>query len=102
MKHSRILALTLSLVLSLGLMTGCQKNEPASSQPEVSSPAVSTPDTSVPDQQPEEFIDMDVMMISGPTGVGAAYMMRDLPGEPVWNFSVVTDNSEIAAALNSG
>lgn len=103
MKHTRIFALALSAALSLSLMSGCQKSQPAASTPEASSPAISTPDTSAPDTSTtDELLDMDVMMISGPTGVGAAYMMRDFPGEPIWNFSVVTDNSEIAAALNSG
>lgn len=101
MKHTRILALALSLAMSLSLMTGCQKSQPT---PEVSSPAASTPETSTPDaSSSDETLEIaNVMMISGPTGVGAAYMMRDFPGEPLWNFSVVTDNSEIAAALNSG
>ena len=103
MKLSRILALALGLAMSLSLMTGCQKSQPTpeASSPAVSTPEASTPDTPAPDETPADLT-ANVMMISGPTGVGAAYMMRDYPGEPLWNFSVVTDNSEIAAALNSG
>ncbi len=99
MKRTRILALALSLVMSVGLLSGCQKQEqPSDSQPSASSsPAAST----------ETAISANVMVLSGPTGVGAAKMMEDNsldtnPGSRTWNFTVAADNSEVMPAINTG
>ena len=87
---NRIFALLMCAVMVLGL-AACGK-EPAVSGSDVSgevSGNVSTPETVV-----------NVMAMSGPTGVGAAKMMADaLPG---YNFSVVSGNDEVAPALAKG
>lgn len=104
MKYPRLLPLALSLIVSVGVLTSCQQAEPhsATSSATVSSSA----STSTPDDT-ESVTNANVMVISGPTGVGAAYMMEhngvdETPGSHTWNFSVVTDNSEVMAALNNG
>lgn len=87
----RTLALLLCAVMVLGL-AACGK-EPAVSgsvSGEISGD-VSTP-------APETVV--NVMAMSGPTGVGAAKMMADaLPG---YHFTVVSGNDEVAPALAKG
>ena len=68
MKSIRILALALSLALSVSLLGGCQKSGNASGSVSSSSPDASAPVLSS---------DVNVSFLSGPTGVGAAKMMED-------------------------
>ena len=115
MKRNRFLALALGLVMTVGLLSGCQKapadssspaQSPASSSPAVSQPDVSQPDVSTPEDI-EASASANVMVLSGPTGVGAAYMMEqngidEGPGSRTWNFTVAVDNSEVMPAINTG
>ena len=92
----RTLALMMSLVLLLGI-TACGKpaaggsaSDPA---PEVSQPGISVGEPA------------KVMVMSGPTGVGAAKMMADSAAAgdaAAYNFSVVAGNDEVAPALAKG
>lgn len=111
MKRSRILAALLCLTLVAGLFSGCQKKptEPAVSTPGASSsqkPNPSQPDVSEP---AAEQTKINFTVLSGPTGVGAAYLMDNYgasasPADcPIaLNSTVVADNSEVMAALTSG
>lgn len=111
MKRNRILALALGLVMTVGLLSGCQKapadaSSSASQSGASSSPAVSQPDASTSDDI-EAVTSANVMVLAGPTGVGAAKMMEDNgiddnPGSRTWNFTLAADNSEVMPAINTG
>ena len=107
MKRNRIFALLLAMTMSVGLLSGCQKQDeqPAASSSAAASSgaAASTPDSTEP------VVSANVMVLSGPTGVGAAKMMEDntsteqtSPGDRTWNFTVAADNSEVMPAINTG
>ena len=90
----RTLSLFLAAALTLPLLAGCgpKTTSESSSQPGGS-------DTSSMVDSSEAVTSLpNVMVLYGPTVVGAAKMMSD--GGAV-NFEVVTDNSEIQAALNN-
>ena len=90
----RTLALMMSLILLLGI-TACGKPAATGSAsdptPEISQPEVGEPTR--------------VMVLSGPTGVGAAKMMADnaAAGDAAaYDFTVVAGNDEVAPALAKG
>ena len=92
----RTLALMMSLVLLLGI-TACGKPAASGSAsdpaPEVSQPGISVGEPA------------KVMVMSGPTGVGAAKMMADSAAAgaaAAYNFTVVAGNDEVAPALAKG
>ncbi len=92
----RILASLLCAVMVLGL-AACGK--PAASSGSVSGD--SSGDVSTP--APETVV--NVMALSGPTGVGMSKMMADKDATSItspYNFTVVADNSEVGAALTKG
>lgn len=106
----RTLSLLLTAALALSLLAGCgPKNPPAgtsssapgssssSSQPDGSGDASSTGDTSAAHGPTPRL-----MVLSGPTGVGAAKLMADADaGTPAATVEVVTDNTQVQAALNN-
>ncbi len=104
----RTLSLLLTATLALSLLAGCgPKNPPAgtsssapgssSSQPDGSGDASSTGDTSAAHGPTPRL-----MVLSGPTGVGAAKLMADADaGTPAATVEVVTDNTQVQAALNN-
>ena len=106
MKLSRILALALSLAVSVTLLGGCQKSEtPSASSSAAADSSVSTPDGSAPDvSRPAGDVGANVTFLSGPTGVGAAKMMEDnaASDSPAWNISIAATNDEIVPMLNQG
>jgi NitT/TauT family transport system substrate-binding protein len=90
----------LSAILLLGL-AACGKSTPAAS----TSGAASGTDVSVSTQAPSDPV--NVMVLSGPTGVGAAQMMTQpatsVIAEPSpYNFTVVAGNDEVAPAIAKG
>lgn len=87
----RTLSLLMCLVMILGI-SACGK--PAAS---VSGSASSTPDVSQSEITPAQ--QTNVMVMTGPTGVGAAQMMSD---KDAYNFTVVAGNDEVAPALAKG
>jgi len=95
---NRTLALLLCLVMALGL-AACGK--PASSDASSSTPEVSQ-------SQPEasHVPVVNVMVMTGPTGIGAAQMMAanaSLSAQAVsYNFTAVAANDEVAPALAKG
>lgn len=108
----RTLSLLLTAALSLTLLAGCGP-KPASSGSASSAPGASSsqPDASgasssgQPAGSTSEPGDSNassgprLMVLSGPTGVGAAKMMSDKDG--ISSVEVVTDNAEVQAALNN-
>ena len=105
----RTLSFLLTAALSLSLLAGCgPKNPPAgtsssapgssSSQPDGSGDASSTGDTSAAHGPTPRL-----MVLSGPTGVGAAKLMADADaGTPAATVEVVTDNTQVQTALANG
>ncbi len=114
----KAIALALSLSLSLSLLTGCAKTQ-TPVDPET--PAVTTP--ADPDLSPEDIqptdpddvsptpsvqMDMDplnLVVLAGPTGVGAAKLMTDADaGTTVvpYNITVEADNQVVTALLTTG
>lgn len=105
----RTLSLLLTAALSLSLLAGCgPKNPPAgtsssapgssSSQPDGSGDASSSGDTSAAHGPTPRL-----MVLSGPTGVGAAKLMADADaGTPAATVEVVTDNTQVQTALANG
>lgn len=121
----RTLSLLLTAALSLSLLAGCgPKNPPAgTSSSAPGSASSSQPDGSVSEpggNTSEGFTMPKVMVLSGPTGVGAAKLMADgdyarehleetgIPMTPdgkvyvVDNITVVTDNTQVQTALANG
>ena len=105
----RTLSLLLTAALALSLLAGCgPKNPPAggssssapgssSSQPDVSG---SGDASSAGDTSAENGPVPRLMVLSGPTGVGAAKMMADADaGTPAATVEVVTDNKQVTDAL---
>ena len=102
------LALLLAAVMAFSMLAGCggKKTDPGTSAPAASTPAVSQPAGSAAssaDPSTEQAEAVKVMVMSGPTGVGAARMMSAEVVNPdpkvVYDYSVVTDNSEVMNAL---
>ena len=101
----RTLSLLLAAALSLGLLAGCGRSgssSSGSSQPEGSGGSSSS--SSSQERQPAEEIDF--MVLNGPTGVGASwlldnYSLENAPEDAPFalNATVVADNSEVTAAL---
>lgn len=118
----RYISLFLCLVLTLTVLAGCQKNDPPSgtsgsgSQPKTDQsqpgPGSSTgagtnpvePVNPAGPSTPEPAVSTEtvkVMVLSGPTGVGAAKLMADDAAQdrPAYQFEVVADNSQVTTAL---
>ena len=105
----RTLSFLLTAALALSLLAGCgPKNPPAgtsssapgssSSQPDGSGDASSSGDTSAAHGPTPRL-----MVLSGPTGVGAAKLMADADaGTPAATVEVVTDNTQVQTALANG
>lgn len=91
----RTISLLMCLVMLLGI-TACGKPAAnvSSSGASSSAPGVSQ---SQPEVTPEQKV--NVMVMTGPTGMGAAQMMS---GNTAYNFTVAAGNDEVAPALAKG
>ncbi len=113
----KLTALLLALALCLALAAcGSSQTGSAASQDDSAGAGASTssagnaPDASQPDESGEtatDFAGTDINMavLSGPTGIGAVKLMeRNDNGETVnhYNFTVATDNSAVVAGLANG
>lgn len=105
MNMKKTLSLLLAAAMTLSLLAGCgSKTNDSSSQP-VDNTSASVSQS----QQPVDKTDVNFMALSGPTGVGAAYLMKYYSAEtspadcPVaLNSTVVADNKEVTDALVNG
>ena len=115
MKKLTALLLALALCLALAACGGSQTGSAASQDDSAgagasTSSAGNAPDASQPDESGEtatDFAGTDINMavLSGPTGIGAVKLMeRNDNGETVnhYNFTVATDNSAVVAGLANG
>ena len=111
----RTLSLLLTAALALSLLAGCGPKTPAggssSSAPgSASSQDGSGQDSSAGQSTPEtEVPAIRFMALSGPTGVGASWLMDSYSAENrfegmpfVLDSTIVTDNTEVQAALTNG
>lgn len=116
----RTLSLLLTVALSLSLLAGCgPKNPPAGTSSSAPGSSSSQPDGSASEpggNASEGFTLPKVMVLSGPTGVGAAKLMADheyaVANSPeglgqtpdgkwdiIHSVEVVTDNAQVQSAL---
>ena len=93
----RTIALMMCLVMALGL-AACGKPSASSGS------ASSTPEVSQSQPEVTPGPQVNVMVMTGPTGVGAAQMMaaNALSATPTYNFTAVAANDEVAPALAKG
>ena len=102
----RSLSLLLTAALALSLLAGCAPRTTSNgSDPSTPDPTVSgsdQPDVSQP--APEGQTEVNLMVLSGPTGVGAAKLLHDNELDASgnhYNVTVATDNTEVTAALTN-
>lgn len=108
MKRTKLLPLLLSALLLLSA-SGCRPAEaPSQSGGAISSVSSSTSSSGIPAPN-DEILPIDLAVLSGPTGVGAAYLMEyyapeHVPADSPISVSsvVVTENSEATALLSNG
>ena len=108
MKRTKLLPLLLSALLLLSA-SGCRPAEaPSQSGGASSSVSSSTSSSGIPAPN-DEVLPIDLAVLSGPTGVGAAYLMEyyapeHVPADSPISVScvVVTENSEATALLSNG
>lgn len=97
----RSLSLLLTAVLALSLLAGCApRNTSGSSASGSVSSGSDQSDVSAPAERPE----VNLMVLSGPTGVGAAKLLNDNDLDASnnhYNATVATDNTEVTAALTN-
>lgn len=99
----KIVSMLLAVAMMAGLLAGCgQKTEPTVAAPETTAAPVETvpPTTAEPETTaaPEEL--PRLMVMSGPTGVGAAKLLAD--SDVIASGEVVEDNEAVKNALVSG
>ena len=104
MKRSKILALGLALALTAGLLAGCTGGSGSQSpSPTPSQPVTPTPTPS--ETAPAEKQTVNLAVLKGPSGVGAAKLLADSDAGETANdyaYSIMADNTEIVAGLSSG
>lgn len=111
----RTLSLLLCAALAVTMLAGCGPKNTTSSSSSASGSESSSSSASTGDSSSSEgFTLPKLMVLSGPTGVGAAKLMADQEyarengstpdGDPciLESADVVTDNTEVAAALTNG
>ena len=104
MKRSKILALGLALALTAGLLAGCTGG--SGSQSPSPTPSQTVRPTPTPSETaPAEKQTVNLAVLKGPSGVGAAKLLADSDAGETANdyaYSILADNTEIVAGLSSG
>ena len=118
MKLNRLIAFALVLVMAFGL-AACADNPPVAESTPPTSSAPSSEPTAAPSQgvEPSEAPSaapsapadakavVNLAVLSGPTGVGAAKLLSDADnGTSVndYHYTIGTDNNELVAGLTNG
>ena len=100
----KVISLLLALSMLTVVLVGCgQSNEPAPTQAPTAAPVETVPETTAapaPTAAPEAL--PRLMVMSGPTGVGAAKLLKDGVGTVLASGEVVEDNEAVKNALVSG
>lgn len=98
MNTKKMLSLLLCAALTVGALSGCQtKAPPASSS---GAPSTSQPVAPTPPPAPKDA--MNLVVLAGPTGVGAAKLMADNDSgtsQGTYDITVVNTNDEVTAML---
>lgn len=98
--RQKLLALAAVAALSLTLLAGCGKGK---ADPTPSASPTPTPGPTA--SAPAEKAKVNVAMLNGPTGMGAAKLMADAEAGNTgldYNFTVFTANDQVTAALTNG
>ena len=108
----RTLSLLLTAALALSLLAGCGPKKPPAGTSSSAAPGSSSsqPDSSGDQSVPrEETPAIRFMALSGPTGVGASWLMEYYSAENTYedmpftlDSTIVTDNTEVTTALVNG
>lgn len=104
MKRSKILALGLALALTAGLLAGCTGGS-GSQSPSLTPSQTVTPTPTPSETAPAEKQTVNLAVLKGPSGVGAAKLLADSDAGETANdyaYSILADNTEIVAGLSSG
>ena len=104
MKRSKILALGLALALTAGLLAGCTGGSGSQSPSPTPSQTV-TPTPTPSETAPAEKQTVNLAVLKGPSGVGAAKLLADSDAGETANdyaYSIMADNTEIVAGLSGG
>ena len=99
MKRQKWLALLLAAALSAGLLAGCSQPAETSPTPEAATPSPSASET------PAERTQVNLAMLNGPTGMGAAKLIADdAEGTTLndYNVEVLSQPTDVTAKLSSG
>ena len=110
MKKSRLLALGLALALALSLASCTNSTEPTPTPTAEATPTPTAEATPTPSPDPSEDpsagrTEVNVVMLSGPTGMGAAKLMADNDAGTTaldYHFTVDPDASTVPAKLTNG
>ena len=104
----RVIALMMVSLMAFGLLAGCSGSKNSPSPSAAPSESVSPSPEVTPSAEPTPVVDkpvVNVAMLKGPTGMGAAKLMADNDaGNTVndYHFTVYTDNTEVTNALAQG
>ena len=99
MKRQKWLALLLAAALGAGLLSGCSQPAEPTPTPEAVTPSPSASET------PAERTQVNLAMLNGPTGMGAAKLIADdAAGTTLndYNVEVLSQPTDVTAKLSSG
>lgn len=107
MKQKKIVPAVMTLGFGLAMLAGCHSTEPvATATPEPEETVAPVVDSAAP---AGEWETARVAMLKGPTGLGAAYLMENVPAgygengdQEKYTFSVLADPTEAVAGLTKG
>ena len=113
MKHYKLFALLPAFAL-LFTLAACKPSADAPTDGPSEEVTATVPPTEEPSDEPvitpdcmEPHVPVQVAVLSGPTGVGAAKLLDDIDNDPAslrtsYAYDICTDNSELVAGLNTG
>lgn len=99
MKRQKWLALLLAATLSAGALSGCSKPAEPTPTPDTATPSPSASET------PAERTSVNLAMLNGPTGMGAAKLIADdAAGTTLndYNVEVLSQPTDVTAKLSTG
>ena len=113
MKYYKLSALLLAITLLFSL-AACKPGLDAPTDGPAEEVTATVPSTEEPSDEPvvtpdrmEPHVPVQVAVLSGPTGVGAAKLLDRVDNNPAslrisYEYTIYTDNSELVAGLNKG
>lgn len=104
----RILSMTLAALMTLGLLSACAPKQSASPSAEPTPTPTAAPSPTLPPSPTPGSVEktkVNVAMLKGPTGMGAAKLMAEAEAGNTaadYTFTVFTENTEVTTALAQG